>query len=508
MKKTLTILWIIIIAGTIFIAIHLMKLQNIDESTSETDEATENTTDIETDSTAEENNGNKTTEIIIEQTPAIISENTDKTFTEYLSAGDKYLSENYLNDAIENYKAAYYLSNYSEEAITKLANAYLLNNQGEEAKQLLLTANENIPGSEEIVFYLGKSYINTYDLESAKYIFWELNEAYPDNYEYIYYKAIMLTLGKDYEGSKDLFNDIIAAETSDELIENSEKFIDEHEDFSYYTEAEYIFLDLKLAKVLSEVEEYHASINLLYEILDEKNDYRDAWIVLGFSYLNTQQIAEAIDALEQARTITSNKAETLFFLGLAYYANEEVEKATYYIEQAEEAGYEDQEQIDLRLGELHLIQGNYEQSAEKYDQLLATNQKNIKIYIRTVWLYIDRLNKNVKALKIAKDSVKYHPEEEMSYNLLGWAYLANNKIEKAKENLNIALNMNPHFDAANLNFGILYEQEGLILLAKEYYKNAYVLGNGNNISEIAATHFNRLTEDEVQEYYKANISQP
>ena len=64
MKKTLTILWIIIIAGTIFIAIHLMKLQNIEESTSETDEATANTTDIETDSTAKEDNGNKTTEVI------------------------------------------------------------------------------------------------------------------------------------------------------------------------------------------------------------------------------------------------------------------------------------------------------------------------------------------------------------------------------------------------------------------------------------------------------------
>jgi len=86
MKKTITILWIIIIAGTIFIAIHLMELQNIEESTSETDETIENTTNLETDSTVEEGTENKTTEVIIEQTPAIISENTDKTFTTILLA--------------------------------------------------------------------------------------------------------------------------------------------------------------------------------------------------------------------------------------------------------------------------------------------------------------------------------------------------------------------------------------------------------------------------------------
>ena len=260
--------------------------------------------------------------------------------------------------------------------------------------------------------------------------------------------------------------------------------------------------------MLTEVNQQYAAISLLYEILEEKNDYRDAWIVLGYAYLNSQQTNEAIDSLEQALTITPNKPETLFYLGLAYYANDNIEQATYYIEQAEIAGYQDQEQIDLRLGELYLLQDNFKKSAEKYDQLLSQNQQNIKIYIRTVWLYIDKLNENIQALKIAKDSIAHHPEKAMSYNLLGWAYIANNKFEKAKENLNIALKLNPDFDAANLNFGILYEKEGLNLLAKEYYKKAFILGKGNSISDIAATHFNRITEAEAQNYYKANITKP
>ena len=68
--------------------------------------------------------------------------------------------------------------------------------------------------------------------------------------------------------------------------------------------------------------------------------------------------------------------------------------------------------------------------------------------------------------------------------------------------------MNPYFDAANFNFGILYEKQGLALLAKEYYKNAYILGDGNSISQMAASNFNKLTEKEAQKYYQTNISQP
>jgi len=502
MKKTLTILWIIIIAGTIFIAIHFTKPTNIEE------ESTKIIENIKISRDTKDNT--KTTDVVIEKTPAVILENSNKTFSEYLNLGDKHLSDNYLDNAIENYQGAYYLNNNSEEAITKLANAYLLNNQAEEAKQFLINANIELPESEEIIFYLVKSYINIHDFTAAQNLIWQLNENYEDNLKYKFYKALLLTIGKDYEGSKKLFSEIISTETEsyNEFIENSQKFLDAYEDFSYYTEAEDIFLDLKLTKILTEIEEYHASIPLLYAILKDKNDYRDAWIVLGYVYLNTQQTLEAIDAFEQAEIINPNKDETLFFLGLSHYANDDVDNAIHYIEKAEKAGFEDQEQIDLRLGELYLIKENYEKSAQKYDNLLSSNQKNIKIYIRTVWLYIEKLNKADKALKIAEDAIEYHPEEAMSYNLLAWVYIAKNDTEKAKENLEIALEMNPYFDAANFNFGILYEKQGLALLAKEYYKNAYILGDGNSISQMAASNFNKLTEKEAQKYYQTNISQP
>ena len=123
MKKLLTTLWIIIIAGTIFLAIHFTKPNTASEKTEEISPPKE------------------ANEVIIEKEPVLILENPDNSFQDYIYLADKYLSGNYLDNAIENYEAAYYLNNYSEEAAIKLSNAYLLKNQVQEANQILLTAS-------------------------------------------------------------------------------------------------------------------------------------------------------------------------------------------------------------------------------------------------------------------------------------------------------------------------------------------------------------------------------
>lgn len=472
MKKILSILWVIIIAGTIFISINFFKPDTRKEEIVDTEILTE-------------------TEIL----PSDLNEEQSQTFGSYLTSGDSYFTQGNYTKAVQDYQKASALNPQSSQALLKLGTAQLKNNQPLDAKTTLTSANQINPDSTEIKLALAKADLNSRNVEEAKNIVWALDQ---NNLEIKYYKAIILVLYKQFDEAQNLFQEITNSESlvNTEFVEKSNKFLAAYANFSYFKEAEQIFLELSLAKTLTEVTEYEAAIPLLFEILNEKNNYRDAWIVLGFAYLNTGKISDAISALSKAKDLTPEKPETLFLLGLSHFANDEIDKAIYYIEAADKAGYEPKDQINLKLGDLYLIKENYNKAAVKYESVIAKNKQNIDVYVKAVWLNIDKLNKSQKALELALETLESHPENEMSLNLVGWAYTANGNYQKGEQYLSQVLKINPGFAAANLNFGWLKEKQGKVTLAKEYYKKAYVLGRGNAIGNLSAIRFNKLAEAE------------
>jgi tetratricopeptide (TPR) repeat protein len=490
MKKLLTVLWIIIILGTIIISINIFKPKT---STTEIPETPIVTTEpIETPEPG-----------IIQ--PQEITE-TEETYTESLNSGDKYLADGLIQKAIESYKTATTKNPNSTIPLLKLGEAYLLNNDPKNAEDTFKKAEILAPDSIEIKMAIARSYLNERNIEAAKALIWELPETDPT---VKYYKAITLVLYKNFDEAKTKFQEIISAlEIPPQILENSKKFMDSFTTFSYFKEGEEIFLQTLLAKSLIDVKEYEASIPLLYDIIDQKNNYRDAWIILGYAYLNTDKISDSIYAFTEAKDLDEEKPQTLFFLGLAYFANNEIEKATFYIEEADKNGFEPKDEIYIKLGEIYLIQENFEKSEENFAKVLSLNTNNIGVFIREIWLNIDKLNNPEKALEFAYLAVEKYPNDSMSYNLVGWALTATEDYSKAKIYLTKALEIKPEFDAAYLNLGWLYDKQGLTTLAKEHYKKAYTIGNGNSIANLAAQRFNNLTEKELNKYYQADISSP
>lgn len=484
MKKLLTILWIIIIAGTAFLTFHKLKPK------SDQLEKSENLTDIG----------------VTKDNKKKFSEKTNKTAKDYIKLADEYMENEYYEKAIINYEKALDTSKNSIEILLKLGETYLKNNQPDEAKKIFTSAAKIEPDSIEIKISLARSELNAREIEKAKTLIWTLDEK--DN-RVAYYKGITLILYKDFDAAKKQFEAIAKADpkpTAD-ILKNTEKFLEAYTTYSYYKESEKIFLQLLLAKTMTAVQENQAAIPLIYDILNTKNNYRDAWVVLGYAYLNINKADDAIDALTQAKDLTPEKPETLFLLGLAHFARNDIDKAIYYIEQADKYGYEPKDQIDLKLGDLYLLKEEYRKSAKKYENVLKKNTKNMEVFMRAIWLNIDKLNDPEKALALAEKAKAKYPQDAMSYNLLGWSYTALGDFEKAKENLQKALSFEAEFDAANLNFGWLYEKQGNALLAKEYYKKAYFLGKGNSIGTMAAARYNKLTEQELQNY-QVNVSAP
>ena len=460
MKLKLTILWGLISIGVIFIAIHTFKPQ----------------------SSPPPPPPEEAPAIIVEEIPFEF-EPTEKGYAELMAEGATNIEEGYIAKAIENYTQAARINPRSQDPLLKLGHAQLKNNQAAQAKLTFEKALEINSNSITANLALAQAHLGLRDIESAKNIIWALD---PENPSVKYYRGIIYILAKEFGLAQRMFEEV--------ADENSQKFLDAFRTFSYFTESDPLYLNLLLAKVLVDTEQYEAAIPFLFDILNQKSNYRDAWTILGYAYLNTGKSEDAIEALNQASIFSPKHPQILFYLGLAHFMEDNTKNAISYLEAADLAGYTPKNAIRIRLGDLYISEKMFDHAASNYRSILNIYTENLEIFVRTVWLNIDELNNPEEALHIALKALKNHPENPMSHNLVGWAYTATGDYEKAENYFKIALSMQENFDAVYLNLGWLYEKQGMFDKAKEHYKEAYVLGQGNPVGNRAAIRFNELTE--------------
>ncbi len=478
-------MWVIILTGVIFIGSRFYKVE---------DDSINQLTNVET---------NEKDKDIVKIDGLDIPKEGDKTYQEYLTNAESFFKSGDFAKAVLNYEKAVKANPNSPELIAALGESYLKNNQPDKAKKAFSAALKLNSTSTVLKLGLARAHLNSREIEEANEIIAILDTSNP---EVIYYQGIIKILYRKFDDAKTLFKKVATMEpkASDTLLKNTAKFLASYDNFDLYPETDKLYLELMLAKNLTDIQEYKAAIPVLYDIINTKNNYRDAWIVLGFAYLNSDKPKEAIDALEQAKELTPAKPETLFFLGLSYFADNQIDKAIHYVELADKNGFEPKEQIELKLGDLYLLKQDYQKSAENYESLLTKNTDKIDVFTRAIWLNIDKLNNPENGLEIAQKAVEIHPDKAMSFNLLGWAYTAMEDYDNAEKNLQIALSMDPKLDAVHLNLGWLYEKNGQETLAKEYYKKAYQIGKNNSIASLAAVRYNKLNDQNSQKSFQVN----
>lgn len=310
--------------------------------------------------------------------------------------------------------------------------------------------------------------------------------------EKLYYQGLLAAYFHDYETAKTSLQSIVTQNPNDPLAQKAQNVLASFSTFGTNEGGQELFLRTLLAKSFNQVEEYRLAIPLLFEVVKEKRDYRDAWILLGFAYINVNDPRNAIDALNEGLKLDPNKPETLFFLGLAYNANNDQDHAIKLIAEAINKGFEPRIQAHQKLAEMHLGRQNWVDAVREYRAVTELNSSDINYFIRPIWLYIDKLNMPDQAIELAQTALKTHPNNAMAFNLLGWAYLASSKMDDAKTNLTKALERDPNMSAAYLNFGKLYEKLGSTDSALEYYKIAVRLGAGTSVGDTAQARITAL----------------
>jgi len=480
MKKLTLLLWVIIISCVAFVGYSFINKSNVNEE-------------------------------IISANPKITEEKVqipeNETYSSLLKKANILLEKEYFKEAVETYKQALSVDPESKEALYKIGITYLNDNKPEEARRYLLQLQE-IESNAEIDVLIGKTYLNERKIQTAKSYFDSL-KAETMNDEAKYYKAILKILYKKHDEAKSELASLAEKNLTDgasrppEPGARSKQILEAYSAFNLNREGPEQYLEVLLAKALADVGEPEAGIPLLYDAIKLQNDYRDAWIILGYCYLNVGKADDALAALQQARILEENKPETVFLIGVAYTVNEKFDDAENYFNQALELGFEPQSEINQRLADLSLLKEDFEKALQSYFKVIEAGAADENIFTKAVWICIEKLKKPARAIGIAETAVRTLPETAESYNLLGWAFTAHGDYKKAQVSLLKALELDPAYASAYLNLGWMYEKQNLLSAAKEYYKKAYTYGGQNPIASLAATRFNNISS-----YMKADITSP
>ncbi|EKD65544.1 MAG: hypothetical protein ACD_50C00056G0001, partial [uncultured bacterium] len=227
-----------------------------------------------------------------------------------------------------------------------------------------------------------------------------------------YYRSIIALLYKKYDEAEKGLNALAGSETtSKEMKDKVALYTNALKTFKIYKESKPEFMEALIAKAFIDTNEFGASIPLLYDVIKIKNNYRDAWIMLGYAYLQTGKTDDAVNAFTQAETLDPNKPQTLFFLGLANAVNNKYDEAIKYLEKASEAGFEPKSLIEQKLADIYIIKKEYDKALVSFENLAKEGIIDKNLYQKAVWICIDKLNKPVKALAFAEALIKAMPED-------------------------------------------------------------------------------------------------
>lgn len=420
-------------------------------------------------------------------------EEVNLSYNERIEKGNYYYDRGFLTFAANEYVKAANLEPGRTEPYLKLAQAnFDLAEYPKASKnaEMILSLD---PDNYEARYFLVLTSIKQNDFTKADLLIDELLASGLTDARLTFYKVLLKITLSQYDEGKSLLRELSAVSAmSPDMRDKISTVSAAFEEFEFAQSAEGLYLDELLSRSLNQIGEYEMAIFKLKSILQNRSDLRDAWILLGFSYLNLEKYLFALSAFERAYELDPQSPSTQYFLGLTYSELSRFDDAIIYLNYSLSNGFEPEVVVKQKLADLYLEVEEYEKSVAAYESVLEDNKEDINSFVRPIWMYLDFLEEPIKALKLAELAVITFPEDPMAYNLLGWSQVGTQNYVESEKNLKKAIEMDPEFAAAHYNLGKLYEDQGRSDFAMAQYQKAYELDSNGSIGNLAAKRYNAL----------------
>ena len=400
-------------------------------------------------------------------------------FSERIQRGDSYFKQAFIELAQDEYLEAIKQDTNNIHAYTKLASAQALLKNYQAAIQNLQHAL-TIQNSPETHIQIAYNYIHLFEFDKAKAEITLLKDT-DSEANYIFQSLLILE-------SKEIDTNIKIGK----ITEKQKRLKEAFDEFKLYKGGQNIFLKALVSKAFIDNKDFELALTLLEKILKERSDYRDAWIMQGYAYLNLENYEKAKTAYEHAYDLDTTKAETQYFLAITYEETGNKDQALEFYKLAYKNQYNPKVQVIQKIAELSLEFELYAESFRLYEEFLKLSHDDVDSFIRPMWIAIDKLNDLEKAEGIAEWAREIFPQQAQSYNLLAWVEIEKNNLDRASSYLQQAFAIDPLFAAAHLNQGEIYEKQNKRTEAIASYEQAYQNDKDGPIGSIAAQKYNDI----------------
>lgn len=421
----------------------------------------------------------------------IPSQTTDTGSLSYetrIAKGDKLTSTEDYENAVKEYEYAVQLDSQNPTGFMRLGQIQIKLHQNDSALENFKTAYTLAPSADSAALYAHALMVQG-TWPDAETILSSIAEA---NQTLLYEKALYNVMQNHPDQAKTEF--LAALESSGSLLPATlQNFLTSYSTFDAAQGAEPNYLEALLCKSLVDAQEFDLAATLSQQVLSQKNDYRDVWMLLGYSKYKLEQYNDAEDAFKQAKKIDSLKPEVHYFLGSTLSEEKKYQEAIDELELALLYGFVPAEEAYKKIADNHEASAQWNDAVAAYEALLNLNPSSVDLFQKPIELCLSQLNDPNRALTLAQKATSLFPSTALSHTLLSKVYLAQGQTDLASTEINTAFQIDSNFVMAHVVAGLIREAQSNPDGAKWEYKKAFELSNETDpLHNEAATKYNSL----------------
>lgn len=404
-----------------------------------------------------------------------------------ITQGDQLFQNGNFGMAAMQYGLAISIQEENPLAYAKLGKAYLADGNPGKALEALNTATSLDPGNREYTVFKGIALLRNKDYQGAK----TLLSGITDHQGALFYTGLIHAYLGEHTEAKTQLN--AAKELSGTIPKQSvESILGIYAAFDAQSEGQNIYLNALLIQALINTAEFTMASDLALKTLNEESEYRDVWIMLGYSYLKQKDPVQAEDAFKQAVHLDPLKPETHYFLGVSQWDQNKFAEAENSFELALLHHFKPESQAYRKLAESQLALEKYEDALASYEHLNIIDGST-DFLLRPIWISINILKDLDRATSLAEENVTRAPNDAQSQAALAWVQLSRGEEVQASEKIQAALLLDDQSPSAHFVAGLIEESKGNIQTAQSYYNNAYQLALEDDwLRKEAANRYNTL----------------
>lgn len=359
-------------------------------------------------------------------------------------------------------------------------------------EKLVILAEGATPGnlSRDPLIQQGKGLLSTGKFQEAQAAF---EKAEPQDPVALYYLSLIASYFGDRTQAEKYFSDIKALPNIETKISsNIKKIADAYALFDTYQDARNEFLDTLIAKQFLVIGEVDLAIGKLEYVQKKVPEYTDVNTLLGAAYLTKGNYEQAVSVLSKA--LPNDRPEVYYWLGVAHLYQQNFNKAIAAFQLSLNKSYRPSFKPYEKIGDAYVALNNFEAAVTAYTSAFDNPEGSqyVDLYVRPVWILIEKLQRPADALAMATQAVTKLPQSAMAHNLVGWSQLASNNAPEAKAALDRALALDPTLAAVYLNLGNYYRYQNNIPEAQAAYGKAISFDKQGSIASSARARLEAL----------------